>query len=356
MLLNQTSSQSARFARCFVSAAIFLSLAQGDLARASLSSVEKLYVFGDSLSDSGNSGALSGGAFPPTPYVENRFSNGKVAVEYLWDILNPGDTTFSASQLGGTNYAVGGASSGKVNSIEQIPYKNKGIAWQLSSFQASNPSFNPNTSLFVVRVFPNDVFYYNNAGTSGLSVGTYDGANGGPVPFSALPTIGVNNILGTIKQLSGSGAINFLVVNSPDLSKAPAYLNTPEAPLMADVSQNFNALLQSEISSFASSNPQLEIKLFDTNSLLDQVLASPATYGFTNVTSACFVNLTVCTDPSTHLYWDRLHPTTRGHALFAQGMAQTLGVPGPVPIVGSITLFGWCRKLRQRVRRSQATP
>lgn len=352
MLLNQVSSFSTRLARWTLLAAVSLSVVQAQAAQAGLSSVNKLYVFGDSLSDSGNSGQLSGGVFPPSPYFENRFSNGKVAVEYLWDILNPGNTSFTASLLGGTNYAVGGASSGKVNSIEQATYDNKGIAWQLSSFQADNPQFNPSTSLFVVRVFPNDVFYYTNANTNGLSVGTYAGGDGGAVPFSAVPAIGVKNIVGTIQVLASSGAENFLVVNSPDLGKAPAYLNTPEEAMMSEVSQAFNALLESEVAALAGLNSQLSITLFDTNSLLNQVLANPLDYGFTNVTTACYANFTVCPDPSSHLYWDRLHPTTRGHALFAQGMARALAVPAPLPISGSVMLFGWSRKLRQRVRRS----
>ena len=39
-------------------------------------------VFGDSLSDEGNAFLLTGGTFPPPPYVQ-RASNGPVAVEYL---------------------------------------------------------------------------------------------------------------------------------------------------------------------------------------------------------------------------------------------------------------------------------
>jgi phospholipase/lecithinase/hemolysin len=354
IFLSRIARRAARLARPILVAAVVLSVAQSGSARAALSSVETLFVFGDSLSDSGNSGVLSGGAFPAPPYVANRFSNGKVAVEYLWEFLNPGNTTFTASLLGGTNYAVGGSSSGKVNSVEQTAYDNKGIAWQLATFQTANPLFNPDTSLFLVRVFPNDVFYYTNANTSGLSVGTYAGADGGPVPFSDLPVIGVSNIMGTLQQLVTRGAENFLVVNSPDLSKAPAYLNTPAAPMMAAVSQAFNGLLQSEVSAFAALNPQLSISLFDTNILLQQVINMPADFGLTNVTTACFSGSTVCADPSTYLYWDRLHPTTRGHYLFAQGMAQALGVPGPLPILGGFTVFGWSRKLRQRVRLSSA--
>ena len=87
-----------------------------------------------------------------------------------------------------------------------------------------------------------------------------------------------------------------------------------------------------------------------TNMNMNEVLANPSAYGFTNVEEACFANGTVCATPSEYLYWDRLHPTTRGHYLFAQGMARALAVPGPLPIGGTLALFAWSRKLRQRCR------
>jgi phospholipase/lecithinase/hemolysin len=44
-----------------------------------------LYVFGDSLSDTGNFFSATGGLIPPAilGYKEGRFSNGSVAVEQL---------------------------------------------------------------------------------------------------------------------------------------------------------------------------------------------------------------------------------------------------------------------------------
>ena len=90
-------------------------------ANASLQELTNLYVFGDSLSDGGNSGLVSqqftGGAFtyPPPPYYNGQYSNGPVAVEYLWQAYNPGSTSFTPSLAGGTNYAIGGATSGLAN-------------------------------------------------------------------------------------------------------------------------------------------------------------------------------------------------------------------------------------------------
>ena len=348
--LRMALRMARRVARAGLAAAAVLSVVQAGYARAALASVQTMFVFGDSLSDSGNSGVVSGNTFPAPPYYNFRFSNGKVAVEYLWELLHPGSSSFTASLLGGTNYAIGGSSSGLVNSVEQTPYDNKGIAWQLASFQTANPVYDPGTTLFVVRVFPNDVFYYTNPATAGLSVGTYSGGAGGPVAFNALPAIGVNNIVGTIQTLVADGALNFLVVNSPDLSKTPAYRNTPIAAEMAAVSLSFNTLLQQEMAGLAAANPQLSITTFDTNSLLNEVLANPGAYGFTNVEEACFANGVECANPAEYLYWDRLHPTTQGHALFGQGMAQALAVPGPLPIGGAVVVLGWSRTLRQRCR------
>jgi hypothetical protein len=129
-------------------------------------------VFGDSLSDTGNGGITSFGLFTPAPYFVNRFSNGPVAVEYLWQHFNPGDNSFLPSLPGGANYAIGGATTGFENNLEPgaIPgpplnalYANKGNAWQLQAFNNSGP-FDPATSLFTIWLYLNDVFYHLNTG------------------------------------------------------------------------------------------------------------------------------------------------------------------------------------------------
>ncbi|MBM5817619.1 MAG: hypothetical protein FJ083_13845 [Cyanobacteria bacterium K_Offshore_surface_m2_239] len=111
--------------------------------------MSKLFVFGDSLSDGGNSGVLTGGAFTPPPYVQNRYSNGPVAVEQLWQLFNPGDLSFQPSLAGGTNYAIGGSTSGQENDVGlYIPtFAGLGMASQLDAHAAAGPLFDPSTTL-----------------------------------------------------------------------------------------------------------------------------------------------------------------------------------------------------------------
>src|SRR6478735_5742525 len=95
--------------KSLVASAFVLSLIP---AVASAGPITSLYVFGDSLSDDGNAFLLTGG-FPPAPYAQ-RASNGPVAVERLAFDLG---LTLAPAALGGTNYAVVGATTGPV----QIP-------------------------------------------------------------------------------------------------------------------------------------------------------------------------------------------------------------------------------------------
>jgi phospholipase/lecithinase/hemolysin len=331
-------------------------------ALAGVSSLSKLFVFGDSLSDSGNGGGLTGGLFTPSPpYAGNRASNGPVAVEQLWQLFNPGDTNFKPSSQGGTNYAILGATSGKENNLQYNTlvssiFVNKGNALQLQSFLAAAPSFDPQTSLFVVWLFPNDVLYYRSSGR-GDSAGTYNGFDGTATTLQAIDELAVSNVIGTVNALAGQGARHFLVVNSPDLGRIPAFLSGAEAADMTQASQDFNSLLETELATFTVANPLLDIELFQLDDAMNDLVNSPASHGISNVTNACLTSVipaTVCSDPSQYLYWDSFHPTTVGHGLIAQQMYNTVyqpaPTPGPLPLLGSLAALGWSRRLRRRQR------
>ena len=315
-------------------------------ANASLQELTNLYVFGDSLSDGGNSGLVSqqftGGAFtyPPPPYYNGQYSNGPVAVEYLWQAYNPGSTSFTPSLAGGTNYAIGGATSGLANynsvnpsapGFVQPAYDNLGNNWQLQTFTAQHPVFDPATSLFVVWLFPNDLFNY---AQTGQLPGTATGSPGGAGTVEQLIANGVGNILTTVQYLASLGAQHFLVPNMPDLGSTPAYVGTPGAADMTALSMAFDLYLGQGLTALDAALTSAEIVQFDTFGVLNRILANPGAYGFEFTDKACVDNLAsgLCNPGNWDkwVFWDSVHPTTSAHAVLGQEFAASVPEPGTI--------------------------
>jgi phospholipase/lecithinase/hemolysin len=330
----------------------------------------------DSLSDSGNSKSVSqsakGFTFPPAPYDDGRFSNGPVALEYLWQIFNPGNTNFKNSLSSGnkgTNYAIGGSTSGLQNNLELNPpvinaglssaYHQKGNVWQLNSFASQGQTFDPNTSLFSVWFFPNDLLWYNSSIPNSLP-GTFAGASGPaiapPGGYSAVVGNAVSNIVGTITQLALGGARHFLVPNSPLIGDTPEFAGTPQRGVLNQLSAGFNDLLQTSLNLLSSQRPDLDIIQFQTDVVQEEILNNPSIFGFTDVTTRCTSNFNCATNTGGSaqdwFYWDGTHPTTTGHQIFAQRMYQAVYEPAPTPLpfMGVAAAFGWSCQLRRRIK------
>lgn len=340
-------------------AATFVSLGlQMPPARAAIPRLTALFVFGDSLLDSGNVGSLTWGTFPPSPpYAPGRASNGPVAVEYLWNLFNPGDPGFLPStQPGGTNYALYGATSGTRNNVPS--FSSLGNSSQLQQFLVQSPTFDPRTSLFVVWFFPNDLLYWsansnNTPGTIGMP---FPGGNLLPALSEVMGLIdnGVSNITSTISILADQGATNFLVPNIPDLGTTPFFqsLGPAQSGAASQISALFNGKLEASLTQLQTSLFDTDIVQFQSDDLFADMRNNPADYGLTNPTDSCIDNLAsmVC-DPSTWLFWDGNHPTTAVHRIVGSAFyrAVLMPVPVPLPVVGALAAFGWSRRLRRRI-------
>ncbi|MGE5823494.1 MAG: SGNH/GDSL hydrolase family protein [Bacteroidota bacterium] len=287
-----------------------------------------LYAFGDSLSDAGNSYALAG--YPPSPPYAQRFSNGPVAVEQL--AANLGIAGFRASQLGGTDYAVGGAQTGPdifTGTDNYLTYSgltalaNTGIELQTGSFVGAPPSFNPSTSLFFVWGGANDLF-------AALSINP---SQAGTVASSA-----VTNLANEIGALESVGATHFLVPNMPDLGVTPFGLTSGDPTGLTQLSIGFNQGLEQALALLRSANPAADIREFDTFDFMHQAINDPAAFGFANVTDPCLVFIegapSVCQDPNQYLFWDDVHPTAAADAFLAAQFAATVPEPGTIALLG----------------------
>jgi phospholipase/lecithinase/hemolysin len=333
-------------------------------ANASLQTLSDLFVFGDSLSDGGNSGIVSRAAtggtvtYPPFPYYNGQYSNGPVAVEYLWQSYN-GGAPFAPSLAGGTNYAIGGATTGLENFNSVSPstgplapaYDQLSNNWQLNTFGsqlAGARTFDPATSLFVVWLFPNDVFYSATGSTPGsVDCLTNPLASCAGVPLaSGLPGVsqlignGVSNILATVAYLASLGAQHFLVPNMPDLGKTPEFSGTVGEAGLTALTQGFNATLAYNLSLLDASLTSAEIVQFDTYGAFDRIRQDPGAYGIKNTTQQCIQNYTACAaDNFQWTFWDGVHPTTYAHSIL--GAEFRAAVPEPESILLlAIGLFG----------------
>jgi phospholipase/lecithinase/hemolysin len=251
--------------------------------------------FGDSLTDTGNYYSATGQ--PPPPYDQGRFSNGPLWVEYLANQLGVAAPT--ASQLGGSNYAWAGARTGDGLVSGLIP--NTGT--QISTYLASNAP--TATQLFTLWAGANDF----------LADGQTD------------PSIPVNNIGSEITTLANAGAKLFMVPNLPRLGDLPATNTLPQGDRDAlnQLTLAFDSLLHSELVQLRQSLG-ITIVEVDIKSLVQNVIANPAQYGFTNVTTSALDDGVL--SGQGYLFWDSIHPTTAGHELVAM-TAQAAMVPEP---------------------------
>ncbi|MBD2456969.1 SGNH/GDSL hydrolase family protein [Nostoc sp. FACHB-87] len=287
----------------------------------------QLYVFGDSLSDTGNVFNATGGTFPASPpYFNGRFSNGPLWLEYFGNQLglNPALITDlnNGNPSQGINFAFGGSSSGLGNAVvRDAPLP--GVLGQVGVFAqsllANNQTADPN-ALYVVWGGANDFLFPNPDDSS----------------------IPVNNITQALSTLVSVGARNLLVFNLPDLGKLPGATVDNRVPAsLTQSSNNFNFGLQATVAAF-SQNPNLNVIPVDVNSLFNRAIASPAQFGFNNVTDSCLSRFDICrNDQTKFLFWDDFHPTTTAHQFIADtalAAIQAQEVPESSTTLGLLAL------------------
>jgi phospholipase/lecithinase/hemolysin len=206
-----------------------------------------------------------------------------------------------------------------------------GNNWQLQTFTAQHPVFDPATSLFVVWLFPNDLFYYSE---TGKLPGTAMGSPGGAGTVDQLIENGVGNILTTVQYLASLGAQHFLVPNMPDLGSTPDYVGTPGAADMTALSMAFDAYLAQGLTALDAALTSAEIVQFDTFGVLDRILANPGAYGFEVTDKACVDYLAsgLCNPGNWDkwVFWDSVHPTTSAHAVLGREFAASVPEPGTI--------------------------
>jgi phospholipase/lecithinase/hemolysin len=277
----------------------------------------QVYVFGDSLSDTGNLASVIG-PFPSPPFYQNRVSNGPVGIEILAEMLG---TTANASlhliaPEAGSNYAVAGAKAAGVDAID--------LPAQLSIFLANHAYTAPADALYVIFIGANDI-------RSARSILDKPTAR-------AVLDLSIQQIKSTLDTLVSSGAKSFLIINAPDIGVLPetqilsVLLDDPKMPARASkLSKYFRNKLDDTIEPFEE-NESIELFDFDLYKVFNKLIKKSEKYGFTNNSEACFSSLTFTFNAGCnfganfdqYVFFDEIHPTARVHSIIGNAIYSSL--------------------------------
>ena len=290
---------------------------------------ERVVVFGDSLSDNGNTATRTFGFSPgPAPHWNGRYSNGPVWTEHLITALGLSSTS--------VNYAHGGgqAKAGETEYQEgfftvRLPNTGYNVGSDDGSqFYLFDADTDPGDDL------SDDLFVINGGAVNYSSQGeTNPGYPGTPPPPASA-------LIRLIEDLYAMGAREFMVANLPDLGKTPGGLDETDAPpTSADLSRyamEFNTSLLLQLDDMRNDPGFDGISLYhlDLFSFLNEVIENPIG-DIVNVTDAAIAAPGAPTDPDdpfydTYLFFDDYHPTAFGHEELGNLAFQTLtSVPEP---------------------------
>lgn len=333
--------------------------------KAMASNFSQFYVFGDSLSDTGNLFNATNlldpeNAIPPSPpYAPGRFSNGDIWVDFVGDKIGLTPTTFIPPQTNiptdGVNFAVSGSSSGLNNAL--VPNPNlPGVLGQVGLFtqslQANNQQADPN-ALYTVWGGANDYLF------------------GGVTD----PNQTVSNLSDAIEALTQAGAKNIAVFNLTDLGKTPAAIASNTSAQLTQLTLAHNALLEQALDGF-DGNSNVNIIPVDVNSVFNQLVVNPEEFGFRqNPASSCVVGVvgeiiddcqnpqgiafSESIDPNQFIFFDTFHPTSKTHRLVADVTLSAIKhetVPEPSNVlstlaIGAIGTLGVLKRKRKKLSR-----
>lgn len=318
----------------------------------------KVVVFGDSLSDTGNLWRNLAHFIPKSPpYFHGHFSNGQMWDEVFYQHYFP-----SRDDFADYNYAVGGASA-FFSFDAPLPYT---LSQEIDNY-LYNYDYDDNSKvLYIIWI----------GGNNYLRLKQYK---------SSTSTNAVAAIKKAAQRLVKHGANKILIANLPDMAIMPEAIENHESDILDKMSKEHNEKLFDMLQDLRQENPEVTFVHFDAERNLEDVFANPQKFGMRHLDTACYTGgytfkpsdkeiksylfatlastprklsaqriETLVTDPSiretvkvamyneTHgiedfecddyLFWDHVHPSTHAHHFIAEYMIRAVDNAGLVAI------------------------
>jgi phospholipase/lecithinase/hemolysin len=256
---------------------------------------------------------------PVADYTDGRFTDGADTVPAAQNYFGVWIEQFAAtlpskpeikdSLDGGTDYAYGFATTGSGTGVftfgpsDSLSVNVNNIGQQITDYLATHPKINDKT-LFVIWGGAIDVLYATSS--------------------NDVITAAINQA-NNIQRLIEAGATHFIVPNLPPLGLVPRLNGSPATSIPAtQASVLYNDVLASGLAILRDFNPRkhLDLVQLDVFALFNRIVASPARYSLADISSSSQGIPTI--DPDTYLFWDDLHPTTRGHNILAHAAKRDI--------------------------------
>ncbi|WP_244172992.1 SGNH/GDSL hydrolase family protein [Kosakonia pseudosacchari] len=266
--------------------------------------IDRMVIFGDSLSDTINVYNGSYGTVPNhASWFVGHFSNGKVWHEYLAGSLN----------LPGYVWATVNAESGEKPLFNDFDK-------QLDSFSAylgKTENDDIAQTLFTVLFGGNDFIA------------------GGKSPDDIIAMYRVQ-----LARLATMGAQHIAIFRLPDFSRIPhvATWTPAEKGALKNKSENLNQQLDRLLGELRTAYPKVNFFTVKLDSAFNDLLSESDKYGFVNTSESCLnisasgisyatgiaVKPTCKAANGAFVFWDTMHPTTKTHALLAEMIRETI--------------------------------
>ncbi|HVJ45195.1 MAG TPA: SGNH/GDSL hydrolase family protein [Luteolibacter sp.] len=295
-----------------IAALVFLALSS--LSHANF---KEIVTFGDSLTDMGNRSVS-----PEKKDVKFRQTwVAQLAGPKMLDIPDFKPSGINNFYNGGTNYAVGGSTTGYAAYKGRDANKGQNLTVQISK-RYLNPGFNTGgvrkEALHIIRIGTNDIM--------ALSIQPEQIASA----WAKLDQEAVKvakDVEGQIQALATGGVKYVMWGNLSDGSKFPSVINKvtllggESAPValkaISNASIAFNKEMDGAIERLQKANPELRIIKLDMDAKFNEIAADPGKFGFESVT--------VGANDDKHLFSaDGLHPTNAGHKVLAEFAYQVI--------------------------------
>jgi phospholipase/lecithinase/hemolysin len=284
--------------------------------QASPTTINKIVVFGDSLSDNGNLYDYTDKKMPiDPPYYKGRYSNGELWIEYVTKHF------YKKSNSHLFDLAYGGATVSTDDKDTPFP-----LNTQIDTYLLSNNQVASQHTLYTLWIGANN--YINAISDDNVQE-----------TKQARVNIVIQGINHGINQLIDAGAKVIIIPNLPDLGKTPAGKMLSENNTLSELSQLHNQALQASISTIQLNHPDVKIIPIDTYHLFGNIMDHPDSFGFKNTEDTCYDNdfsafksskkiislgkarnmNPALTNDLIHcdgfLFFDPIHPTTKAHEL-----------------------------------------